>query len=412
MKESIPNALRRDFLKGAAAVGLVGAADAVSALRDPANAALQDATAGEDQFQRPPGLVNTLDLRFPVAYQTSIPAAVKVVTDYFSALSQRDLKGMAEMCHFPFATFEGPTVVVVNSADDLMARPPASMGTSLHPERWSDHDSYLQPGCYDIFGGMEVFNSNPVCANLSLDYYRYDDRGKILLRCQGIYIVTNNDGKWGIEVMSTIFTPGDLIGRRYPDAEEAGMRARIVHDIGPNTNDSDADQYDYQYGPNVGLNIGGGGMFGILRPNEDPMATFKTKGVKSRLRISEIKPEAIDADARLNIVQSGGKIDNPADVDKYKNDWGWYRKMFRSAGIGEIGIVMGVLPNTRVVHAGVDKAHTLTGITRYTCSGERFNTGAEIDIVTWINGRWACASGAGRVTMQDCVNDIRNQQKA
>ena len=58
------------------------------------------------------------------------------------------------------------------------------------------------------------------------------------------------------------------------------------------------------------------------------MATFKTKGVKSRLRISEIKPEAIDADARLNIVQSGGKIDNPADVDKYKNHWGWYRKMF------------------------------------------------------------------------------------
>ena len=389
MKENNANPGRRNFLMGAAASALLGtAAETASALEALPKPQTQGApVAGSLQVPpAPPGLKNTLDMRFPVAYQTSVPAAVKVLTEYFKALGERDLKGMAEMCHFPFASFEGTNVVAVNSVDELIAHPPASMGTSPTPERWSDHDSFLQPGCYDIFGGMQVFNSNPVCANLSLDYYRYDDRGKMLLRSQGIYIITNNDGKWGIEVMSTIFTPADLIEKRYPDAEEAGLRARIIHDIGPNEKDSDADQYDYQYGQNVGLNIGGGGMFGILRPNEDPMASFKVQGVKNRVRVGENKPTGISPDAALNIRQSGGKVDNPADVEKYRDDWGWYRAMFRRAGIGEVGIVMGILPYSRVIHAGVDKAHVFTGITRYTCSGEHFNTQAEIDIVTWEKG--------------------------
>jgi TAT (twin-arginine translocation) pathway signal sequence len=282
MKENDTNQNRRRFIKGAAAAGLLGAVGGSPAHGGPAQAA-----PAVDEPPEPAGLgsAGLLDQRYPVSYQTSIPAAVKVITDYFAALSRRDLQGMAEQCHFPFVTFEGTSVVMVRGIDGLLSNAPASMNTAVAGERWADHGSYMASGCYDIFGGLEVLNSNPVCANLSLVYNRYNSTGHIILQCQGVYVITNNDGKWGIELMSTIFTPGDLIGKAYNETTEAGLRGRIIHDIGPNTNDSDADLFDYQYGKSVTVSVGGGGFFGVRSAHEDPMATFRTKGVKTRLRI-------------------------------------------------------------------------------------------------------------------------------
>lgn len=282
MKENNANPNRRRFIKGAAAAGFLGAVTG-----SPVIGASAPAAPPADEPQAPEALGSTglLDQRYPVPYQTSIPAAVKVITDYFAALSRRDLQGMAELCHFPFATFEGTTVTVVNSVDELLSNAPASMNTAVTGERWAAHGSYMASRCYDIFGGLEILNANPVCANVALVYNPYNSAGHIILQCQGVYVVTHNDGKWGIELMSTIFTPGDLIGRVYNETIEAGLRGRITHDIGPNTNDSGADLYDYQYGQNVTVSVGGGGFFGVRGANEDPMASFRAEGVKSRLRI-------------------------------------------------------------------------------------------------------------------------------
>ena len=63
---------------------------------------------------------------------------------------------------------------------------------------------------------------------------------------------------------------------------------------------------------------------------------------------------------------------------------------------------MGVLPNTRVVHAGLIKRQHSPELHVPRAPQQRFNTGAEIDIVTWINGRWACASGAARHDAGPC----------
>jgi len=56
-----------------------------------------------------------LDARFPMTYKTSVPEGVKVMTAYFAALSERDLKGMAETLHFPFASYEGTDPVSENT---------------------------------------------------------------------------------------------------------------------------------------------------------------------------------------------------------------------------------------------------------------------------------------------------------
>jgi hypothetical protein len=126
-------------MRSAAAAGLLGAAGVVPALGQPTQAAQQAQTA-EPNLKPPAGLSprGIPDLRFPICYKESVPAAVGVMTQYFAALGQRDLKGMAEMLHFPFGTFERTEAVVVHSADDLMAHAPASMNMTEQPERFSD----------------------------------------------------------------------------------------------------------------------------------------------------------------------------------------------------------------------------------------------------------------------------------
>ncbi len=111
---------RRNFIRSAAAAGLLGAAGVVPALGQPTQAA-QQAQAAEPNLKPPAGLSprGIPDLRFPISYKESVPAAVGVMTQYFAALGQRDLKGMADMLHFPFGTFERTEAVVVHSADDL-----------------------------------------------------------------------------------------------------------------------------------------------------------------------------------------------------------------------------------------------------------------------------------------------------
>src|ERR1700728_4565488 len=115
---------RRGFIKNAAAAGLLGAAGATPALGQ-----LTQSQGTAEDPQAPKGLspLGMLDYRFPISYETSVPAGVRVLTQYFAALSRRDLKGMAETLHFPFASFEGTEPVVVQTADELMAHAPASM---------------------------------------------------------------------------------------------------------------------------------------------------------------------------------------------------------------------------------------------------------------------------------------------
>src|SRR6185437_11156216 len=91
---------RRDFIRGAAVAGLLGLAPAVSVAAPESNV--------EDP-QKPAGLgsMGMLDGRFPIMYEDSLPASMGVLTQYFKALSQRDLNALSKTVHYPFASYEG-----------------------------------------------------------------------------------------------------------------------------------------------------------------------------------------------------------------------------------------------------------------------------------------------------------------
>lgn len=378
---------RRDFMKGAAAAGILGAAGVVTALGQPAEAAQQ---ADPANLPPPAGMSprGIPDLRFPICYKDSIPAAVRVMTDYFAALGQRDLNGMAEMLHFPFGTFERTDAMVVQTPGELMAHAPASMNMSDHPERFTDHDGYLQPGAYDVLDGIEIFNSNPVAVNLSMNYNRFSAEGHKLLRCQGIYCVTNNDGKWAIQAMSTIFTPAQMIHVEYGDSAAAARRLRQDHCLAYMNRNEEA-----VWGPirqlGVNLSVSGGGPTWELAPQGDYKAlkAIRINGVKTRL-------------SAVNYTQEM--------LDKFHVDFAQYRALFARLGMGNWGWDFAdAAPGGRILHADLEKVHALQGASRYSTSGEYINDSVELDVVTYKNGRWGLAGLFGYMTTHDRANDVR-----
>lgn len=381
---------RRAFIVSAASAGILGAAGLAGAGQAAGQTTAGGTPATDPVAPRGLGSRAMLDNRFPLTYAKSIPESVRVLTQYFDALGRRDLKGIADLMHFPFASVEGIEAVVVQTADELMAHAPASINMNDKPERYSDHDGYLQPGCYDVLEGLEVLNFDPVVVGLAMTYNRYDGTGKKLTRCQGVYSITNNDGRWAIQMMSTIFTPGPMIHVEFPDTVEAAKRCRIDHDLAYQVSDRSVDATTSQIGRNAGV-ANSPGQPWTLGPAGRAMEQFKVKGVKTRLRLSNVTHESQAA-----IRPSANPPDDYAD----------YRALFPRSGVGNWGWVYGVLPETRVLHATFDKAHMFSGAIRFTASGEEASYNSDLSVITYKKGHWGRAGTLAYTTPHDRSNDV------
>jgi hypothetical protein len=370
---------RRSFIKGAA--GLLSAAALTPAIAGAATAPTPSATGrqGNSPASRP-GRVPALDLRNPESY-AGVADATRVLMDHFKALSQRDIKAVADTLHFPYGTFEQTDAVVVKTREDFLAGPPASVNLTDNPERFTDHDGYIRPGSYDVFGGMEVFNSDPIQVNLALTYDRYSASGNRLLQCQGVYCVTNNDGRWAIQVMSTIFTPGPMVGMKFPESAMTAHRLRETHTLG----------YQRAYEPDVWANTRQLGInFAINAAKDDDFGFAKAppfkNGVRNRLHVVDYSQEGLDA-IRINFPLA-------------RNRW-------KALGLGNWGFDWGGGPPARLIHQSVDKVHMYQGTTRFTAGGEYISNTEEIDVVTLVKDRWGLAGILGYILNHDRSNDLK-----
>ncbi|HEX9896270.1 MAG TPA: hypothetical protein VGA85_01230, partial [Dehalococcoidales bacterium] len=159
-----------------------------------------------EDHPKPKGLrpLAMVDARFPMYYQTSVKEGMRLLTDYFAAMASRDMDGVASTLHFPFATFDEifgeVDPIVYKTADDFVKNPPPSMKVG------TGDDATLKPDTYDILDGMQLLMYTPIHAGLELTYTRYRGDGQKLGVSQGIYGVTNNAGKWGIQLTSLLYT--------------------------------------------------------------------------------------------------------------------------------------------------------------------------------------------------------------
>jgi hypothetical protein len=287
--------------------------------------------------------------------------------DYFAALSSRDLRGMADNLIYPHATYEGAECTVVNSADELMASPPPSMNVT------GKGNHLIQPGAYDIMDNIQVYLYNPVRVCIAFSYSRFQPAGQKILQCDGIYYITNNDGKWGIELASTIFTPLDQIGVDYKDASQKWLDMERTQWLAVTLNDPKEWQNVYR-SPGKQANYPVESLPDIEDARDgNPMRRYHVKGVKNRMVISEVKADE----------QSWSPVNQSSNFDKDHAEYG--------EGIGPYAVTL-VTPWARVLHSSVNKVHVYSGLIRYTTDWRQVLDLRHIVCYTYKYGKWGHAS--------------------
>jgi len=400
-----PEVGRRNFLRYAS-IGVAGAVGAMAATAGPASA--EDLTIPHQgqpaDIKAPKGLGRRamLDQRFPVTYSQSIPQGVSVLTQWFVALQERNPQGMADLMHFPFGIFEQSEAFRVSAAADLISHAPPSLNFNPHPERFTDHDGYMQPGAYDVFEGVETLCVDPVNCAMSMVFNRFDPHGRRISRCEGIYSVTNNDGRWALQAMSTIWTPDRMVGVQYADVIEITKRLRIDHDLSYEVSDRVVEPPALR---GSRLSVSSGGSPWNLGPAGRAMDEFKVAGVKSRLTVVTAEEAAAEASNAPTPTAAPAPA-TPKTREQELGDYADYRKLMGSTTGEEWGWVYGQIPETRVVHHTVNKAHRFSAATRFTASGEPISTNTDLGIVLYRKRQWGNAGSLAYTTPHDRANDV------
>jgi hypothetical protein len=418
---------RRRFLRNATAAGVLGAVGTKADLAEPAqtspqretkprNAAYQRGFGGgttsppvitpevqadlerraklTEELPKPGALrpKAQLDGRFPVYFETSIAEGMRLATAYFAALCRRDLDAITKTVHFPYATYEGVDALVYQTAADFTSNPPPTlnMGTGEY--------ATLEQGTYDILDVLQLHTYDPVNVGLELCHSRYRADGHKIGINQGIYGITNNDGKWGIQLSSIIFTPVNYINVSYQDAAEAFLREDRTHQMAWSYHESD---YGNGSGPTPGqISASIANAYNTdnwLRSSRAgvPMEPYNSKGITSRLHVTQ--PSQPNANGLTGSVSSAmwtsdGKV-------------GYFYDL-AGQGIGKYGYTM-TLPDARVLHAGPDKAHIIGGYFRFAPNHHEITETRTLTVRTFDGKRgvWSGGGTLGGMVRRDCTND-------
>lgn len=389
MSTDRPTHTRRELFTHAGAFGLATALGGVAFAPNEAQAQVR----GGD-FQKPATLQKggQLDSRFPVSFAATVSNGLRLVTEYFTAQSQRDLAGIAKTLHFPFAIYEEIEPVVIASEKDFLAKPPATLNST------GKGKSRIAKGSYDLLEGVNVHLYCPVGGVFSLRFARYTADGNKLLDCDGLFSVTNNDGRWAIQLVSTMFHERGYENNQYPDAEEThrigsqGYLAAFGYRNEALLNDRSKGRGSYEPELPIGtkrasVNFGYGPRERSRDArNGNPMAGWKTTGVKSRLQVSEVTAQTGSAAMNTNL-----------------------NEFIELAGgaVGEYDYTRLIPDRPLVIHATHDKAHTLGGYWRYTADGQLISETRSVGIRIYKGGQWGDVGGLGQVTHHDRSNSVR-----
>jgi hypothetical protein len=252
---------------------------------------------------------------------------------------------------------------------------------------------------------------------LELSCTRYRADGYRIGINQGIYAVTNNDGKWGIQLSSVIFTPAEYIGVKYNDAEEAMLRQG-------RTGMAAFGDHDYDLLTDLGWGTGAGNRrrarktasiagapgattFFLSGWADKPMEPYNSKGRKSRLSVAGV-PNAQQINALS--AQHGEIADYERTLGKTNivtasGQPGWFFAM-AGGGVGHYGYTMH-LADSRVLHAGPEKAHSLGGYIRYTRENVFISETRSLSITVCDKREraWVGSGGFGQSVRRDRTND-------
>jgi hypothetical protein len=363
------------------------------------DAADRDLAAAEP----PPGWRDgaMLDGRFPVAFEASVPAAMSVMMAHFTAIARRDLKAIAATLHFPFAIYEGIEALPYPNGATFLEVPPHQFDFSGEQPTKGHGGLSVMPGSYDMLAGLELMTFNPINVGIAMSFTRHAPWGEKLETCEGVYAVTNNAGRWAIQLCSTIFTPAFHEGVDYRDAAEAHLRHSRDWMIGWSHSDGEI-LASRRPSPGRQASVSGGSKVRDADPVGGPMAGNFLSSARTRRPMSIYGTEAIASRLSVRQIATGeqAQAHTPqAQFDNFNNS--------ARGGFEAYGYTL-VLPNQRVLHATVDKAHTFGGYIRYTPQSEVISETRSLGIMTYVDQTWGAAGMLGQCIYRDRTNDVRS----
>lgn len=383
---------RRRFFRAAGTAGFMGAFGVVgSGMGSFGSTAF--AQNGTNDFAQPPNLRPgaQVDSRFPVSFAEPVSEGLRLMIAFFTAMSQRDVRAVASTLHFPFAIYEDIEPLVFETEADFIANPPPTLNST------GQGFSRIGEGSYDLLEGVNVHLYCPVGGVFSLAYARYNAQGFKLFDCDGVYSVTNNDGRWAIQLISTIWHEQDYADNEYPDAEMSdriagqGYLSAFGYNDEALLNDLSTGRGSYEPELPVGtrlasVNFGYGPRERSQNARDnDPMQGWVVSGVTSRLRVSEVTPTTGTGTTNTRLAEFSDLAGGTVGVYSYTR----------------------LRPDRPLVlHATHDKAHVLNGYWRYTADGTLISETRGVGIRIWRAGNWGDAGGLGQVTHHDRSNSM------
>lgn len=116
-------------------------------------------------------------------------AAKKLIDDFFVAFNAEDNEALQKIANYPHAfLLNSGRMAIANTPDELV------MNFDAMKEREGWHHSTL--------GDYNVSNSSPEKVHVELTFHRHKEDGTIYRTVPALWIITKQDGEWGIQFRS------------------------------------------------------------------------------------------------------------------------------------------------------------------------------------------------------------------
>ncbi len=129
--------------------------------------------------------------RRPIAYQREIAAAMECLDEFMAAFNARDVNAFERTFNFPSVRIASNKLVIIEKGYH-------------RPEMF--HRGALKEWHHSGWDRRNVIHAGPDKVHLDTGFTRYRSDGGVLGTFDSIYVVTKEDGHWGIKARSS-FAP-------------------------------------------------------------------------------------------------------------------------------------------------------------------------------------------------------------
>jgi hypothetical protein len=118
----------------------------------------------------------------------AIRAAQKVLDDFMAAFNARDIPAFEKTFNFPSVRFASNQLVTLNAGD-------------MKPDRFTT--GALADWDHSAWERREVIHAGPDKVHIDTRFTRYRKDGSVIGGFDSIYVISNQDGHWGVKIRSS-----------------------------------------------------------------------------------------------------------------------------------------------------------------------------------------------------------------